>query len=131
MINKTWRGGPMGRRVEGRTGTAGGGRAIGPRTPRDARAGFNLVWTALAFTVGATLFAAALPATRSDIRKAGDTVRKLSRVEQKLTGFMAAHGRLPCPADGQYAVDAANFGVEAANPGTCKSGTPAAPLGPD
>src|SRR6185312_11049208 len=54
-----------------------------------------------------------------------------SRVEQALTGFMASNGRLPCPADGSYAVNTANFGVEAANPGSCTGGAPAAPLGPD
>src|SRR4051812_36708993 len=59
------------------------------------------------------------------------TLEKLNMVEKRLTGFMIAHGRLPCPADGQYAFNTANFGVEAATPGTCTGGTPSAPLGPD
>src|SRR5690242_8346084 len=44
---------------------------------------------------------------------------------------MAFNGRRPCPADGQYAINNANFGVEAATPGTCTGSTPAAPFGPD
>jgi len=44
---------------------------------------------------------------------------------------MAFHGRRPCPAQGSYQIGQANFGLEAANPGSCTGGTPAAPMGPD
>ena len=63
--------------------------------------------------------------------KSVSTIQKLNRVETALTGFMILNGRLPCPADGQYPEQTANFGTEAATPGTCTGGTPAAPLGPD
>ena len=51
-------------------------------------------------------------------------------VEHATTAFMILNGCRPCPADGQYGVNSANFGIEAAMPGTCTGGTPAAPLTP-
>src|SRR5262249_26113892 len=56
---------------------------------------------------------------------------KLERIEEAMRSFMAANGRRPCPADGQYTINTPNFGKEAANPGSCTGGVPAAPLGPD
>jgi hypothetical protein len=47
------------------------------------------------------------------------SVQRLEKVEEAVRGFMAANGRRPCPADGSYASNTANFGVEAATPGTC------------
>jgi hypothetical protein len=63
--------------------------------------------------------------------KAVSTVKKMQEIEQATKAFMKLNGRRPCPASGQYAVNSANFGIEAATPGTCTGGTPAAPLGPD
>ena len=64
----------------------------------------------------------------SVLQKSMSTIQKLNMVETRLTGFMIANQRLPCPADGQYQENTANFGVESANPGSCTGGTPAAPL---
>ena len=59
------------------------------------------------------------------------TLGNMYKVEEAMKSFMLFNGRRPCPADGQYPVDSANFGIEAANPGSCTGGTPAAPFGPD
>ncbi len=61
-------------------------------------------------------------------QKSLTTIVKLGKVEEAMRGFMALNGRRPCPADGQYGVNTANFGIEAANPGSCTGGAPAAPL---
>lgn len=66
-----------------------------------------------------------------------DSISRLNKVEDGMQRFMALQGRRPCPADGQYDVNEANFGVEAgavvANSpaGSCVGGTPAASMGPD
>jgi len=97
------------------------------------QAGFTLIAVSILLTTGAVIMVSMLPGG-----EAGDTnqktlnsVKKLERVEEAMRAFMAFNGRRPCPADGQYAENTANFGIEAATPGTCTGGTPAAPLGPD
>lgn len=94
---------------------------------------FSLIWVSILLTVGAVIMVSVLPG-----REAGDynekilkDVDKLDRIEEAMRGFMVFNGRRPCPADGQYALNTPNFGKEAANPGTCTGGTPAAPMGPD
>lgn len=84
-------------------------------------------------TVAALVMVSVLPGQEAgnSLRKSATTVERMMKIERATTGFMAAYGRRPCPADGQYGVDTANFGIEAANPGTCTGGTPAAPMGPD
>src|SRR4051812_30080831 len=92
------------------------------------RAGFTLLWTAIVLTLGGAIIGWNLPSVRNDTQRGANTVDNLSRVERGLTGYMALTGRLPCPADGQYAVNESHgyFGLEAATPGTCTGGTPAA-----
>jgi hypothetical protein len=83
-------------------------------------------------TVGAIAVVQILPEGRVGFYpKAASTIATMRAIEEATKGFMAANRRRPCPADGQYGIDAANFGKEAANPGTCTGGTPAAPFGPD
>ena len=96
------------------------------------RSGFSLITMSILLTAAALVFVSILP---GDIgaynQKIIDNIHKLERVEEAMRSFEAAQGRLPCPADGQYAFNTANFGLEAAGQGSCTSGTPAAPLGPD
>jgi DNA-binding beta-propeller fold protein YncE len=103
--------------------------------PTSRISGFSLIAAAIGLTVAALVMVSLLPGKEVGgfNRKAATSISRLGVVEQAMIGFMAKNGRLPCPADGQYDVNAAtgNFGVEAASPGTCKGGTPAAPLGPD
>jgi hypothetical protein len=95
--------------------------------------GFSLIQVSLILTAGALVMVSLLPGQDAGDynRKVINNVRELEAVEEAMKGFMAAHGRRPCPADGDYDVDTANFGREAANPGDCTGGTPAVSLGPD
>ncbi len=99
----------------------------------DRRGGFNLITMSILLTVASIAMAMVLPGQEAvDVNnKSMVAVQNLGKVEKALTGYMARYGHLPCPADGQYGVDTANFGIEAATPGTCTGSTPAAPLGPD
>lgn len=83
--------------------------------------------------VAALIFVSVLPGQDAGDynQKVISDVQKLQRVEEAMRSFMAAHGRRPCPADGQYPLGNQYFGAEAANPGSCVGGTPAAPMGPD
>jgi len=97
------------------------------------RAGFSLIFVAILLTVAALIMVSFLPGREAgdNTKKAASSVQKLEKVEEAMRGFMASHGRRPCPAQGSYQLGQANFGLEAANPGSCTGGTPAAPLGPD
>ncbi len=60
----------------------------------------------------------------------GQTQQKLDVIERALVAFRTLNDRLPCPANGALATTDANYGVEAANKGSCTGGTPAANFGP-
>ena len=93
-------------------------------------AGFSLIAMSILITVAAMVFVSVLPGQEAgDVNiKTVNNEKKLERVEEAMRSFMTVNGRRPCPADGQYAENTANFGLEAATPGTCTGGTPAAPL---
>ncbi|NBX02982.1 MAG: type II secretion system protein [Alphaproteobacteria bacterium] len=59
-------------------------------------------------------------------KKQAELTMKMDAIEAALIGFRKANNRLPCPADGSLAISDANFSKEAATPGTCTGGTPAA-----
>ncbi len=54
------------------------------------------------------------------------TVSKMDIVEKALLDYAIANNRIPCPSSLTIAQGATNYGVEAATPGTCYGGTPAA-----
>jgi hypothetical protein len=95
--------------------------------------GFSLLQISILLTAASLIMVAMLPGQEAgdSLRKSSTTVERMMKIEQATTGFMAANGRRPCPADGQYDLNSHNFGLEAATPGSCTGGTPAAPLGPD
>ena len=97
------------------------------------RAGFSLIMMSILITVAAIIMVSMLPGQDAGdyAQKTANNVLKLDKVEEAMRSFMAVNGRRPCPADGQYAINTANFGKEAAIAGTCTGSTPAAPLGPD
>lgn len=106
---------------------------VSNRAACQPQAGFSLIMVSILLTVAALIFVSLLPGQEAgDLnQKTINNTKKLERVEEAMHSFMAFNGRRPCPADGQYVVNTANFGKEAANPGTCTGGTPSAPLGPD
>ena len=98
-----------------------------PRQP----AGFSLIFVSILITVASLIFVSILPGQEAgDVNvKTINNVKKLEHVEEAMRGFMATNGRRPCPADPQYKENTANFGKEAATPGTCT--VTGSMLGPD
>jgi type II secretory pathway pseudopilin PulG len=96
------------------------------------RSGFTLVQVTIMLAVLAVLATAALPGGQkgSNTRKANDTVSRYQAIDHALIGYMLRYGHLPCPADGSKPTNDQNFGKEAATPGTCTGGSPAANFGP-
>ncbi len=90
--------------------------------------GFSLVEMSVVLVVIGLItgmgVSAAIDSLESTRRVATET--KLDVIESALFNFRKNYGRLPCPADSALATDNANYGVEAANLGTCTGGTPAA-----
>ncbi len=97
-------------------------------------AGFSLIQMSIILGASAIMLTSVIPG-----KEAGDynkkveiSLKRLAKVEDAMKGFVAAYGRRPCPADGQYGVGNENFGKEAENRGTCTGGMQrVAPLGPD
>lgn len=54
------------------------------------------------------------------------TVSRMEAIQNALYEYRIAFNRLPCPADATLAITNSNFGYEAANPGECTGGAPAA-----
>lgn len=97
-------------------------------TFKSGRFGFSLLELGISFVIIAiiatgalTLFAASL-----DRRQLEETEGRLRAIQSALLEYRRTFDRLPCPADMTLATSAANFGVEAAGPGSCISGSPAA-----
>jgi hypothetical protein len=109
------------------------GTPSGTGPGRHPAAGYTLVVVSVLLTVGALLMVSMLPGQEAGSynSKVVTTIERINKIEWAMQGFMARYGRRPCPGDGQYGVNTADFGREAANPGTCTGGTPAAPFGPD
>jgi type II secretory pathway pseudopilin PulG len=68
---------------------------------------------------------AAVPAMLESARRTA-TNNKLDALEDTLMAYRVANNRLPCPADASLPATDANYGFEAANPGRCTGGSPAA-----
>lgn len=88
--------------------------------PRKAR-GFTLVELSIVLVIMSLVLGAGLTMLMAQI----DSQRQsASRVKQEairsaLTNYISRNSRLPCPADPTLASGSANFGLEAATPGTC------------
>lgn len=97
------------------------------------QAGFSLIWMSILITVASIIMVSVLPGNEAGDynAKTQADMKKLMRVEEAMRSFMATNLRRPCPASGTYAINTANFGKEAANPGSCTGGTPAVQLGPE
>jgi prepilin-type N-terminal cleavage/methylation domain-containing protein len=95
--------------------------------------GFTLLEMSIVLAIIATVIggvAAGIPAF-IQTHETEETQARQRAIQQALYDFRLAYNRIPCPADVTQAVDlnTANsnyFGIEAANPGACTGGTPAA-----
>src|SRR5206468_3078595 len=54
------------------------------------------------------------------------TVATMDAIEKALLNYRVAFNRLPCPSDLTTTATNANYGIEAANMGSCTGGSPAA-----
>lgn len=90
--------------------------------------GFTLVELSVVLAIFSILAAATLPILfdRFETNRQQVTLDRLEAVENALLVFRKANNRLPCPGDLTNTLASANFGVTAANSGTCTGGTPAA-----
>lgn len=95
---------------------------------KSRRAGFSLLELSLSFVIIAVLGTGALTlfASSLDRRQIEETQGRLQTIQDALLEYRRTFDRLPCPADITLATSAANFGVEAASPGVCTGGSPAA-----
>src|SRR4051812_3585812 len=92
-------------------------------------AAFTLIEVCLILVVLTVLGGIMLEKLTQDTRrtKVDNLQKKLDKIERALQAFSKINNRLPCPADGTFKRDAAaNFGIEAGNPGTCVGAVPAA-----
>lgn len=95
---------------------------------KPARAGFTLIELGLVLVILSLMISGILTIATQNIRQAKreELQTKMDAIETALMNYRKAWNRLPCPADTTLADSAANFGLVAANPGSCVGGSPAA-----
>ncbi|UCV04960.1 type II secretion system protein [Dechloromonas denitrificans] len=83
--------------------------------------GFTLVEISIVLVIMALVLGAgmSLLMAQVDSQRQAATRVKEETIRSALTNFISRNSRLPCPADPTLAAGDANFGVEAATPGTC------------
>jgi prepilin-type N-terminal cleavage/methylation domain-containing protein len=92
------------------------------------RVGFTLLELSIVLVIIALVTGMAMQSGISVVETARLTSsqNKMKAIEDALMRYRTAIDRLPCPADLTITSGNVNYGVEAANPGTCTGGTPAA-----
>lgn len=97
-----------------------------PRTLENQ--GFSLIQMAMLVAVASIILVSILPGAEkaTEAGKQATTRQRMEAIEKATQAFMAQNLRRPCPASGTYATTNQYFGIEAANPGFCTGGTPAA-----
>lgn len=98
------------------------------RSPCKPQSGFTLLELSIVILILSLSVGGIMVVVNQNIRieKRNELTIKIDRIEAALMDYRIANGRLPCPADLTQLITAANFGVEAANAGTCTGGSPAA-----
>jgi prepilin-type N-terminal cleavage/methylation domain-containing protein len=99
-------------------------KAADTRTQR----GFTLLELAVVLTIIAIVIGMSANMGISVIATArlAATQNKMAAIDKAMMAYRTANDRIPCPADLTLASGKANYGMEAANPGVCGGGTPAA-----
>ena len=100
--------------VETAAGLAASVAAPVAKSRRAAQGGFTLFELAMVLLILGLLTTMLLGASRGLINAARhrDVQSKLAVIDSAMLAFVAANGRLPCPADGSLASGAVNAGVE-------------------
>jgi prepilin-type N-terminal cleavage/methylation domain-containing protein len=103
-------------------------RAGRPLARGSGRAGFTLLEISIVIVIISLIVGMVVPMSWSiiDGYRRTATIKRLDQIEDALMRYRVAYDRLPCPADPSLLTTSSNYGVEAANPGTCTGGTPAA-----
>lgn len=92
-----------------------------------SNAGFSLFQIGILLTIAGLMVSLTMMDSKGgDAQKRSLTNERLKVIQDAIRVWRAANQRIPCPADGTLPFTSANFGVEAATPGTCTGGTPAA-----
>lgn len=93
-----------------------------------AHSGFSLLELAVVTVIIAAVAGSGMVVGKAtlDSAQVATTQMRLNTIETALLAFRRANDRIPCPADASLAPASAQYGREAANPGTCMGGTPAA-----
>jgi prepilin-type N-terminal cleavage/methylation domain-containing protein len=89
---------------------------------------FTLIELSLVLVVLSLLAGGVLTIATQNVRlaKKKELATKMSAIEDAVINFRKSHGYIPCPGDIVYVESDSNFGYQAANSGSCTSGTPAA-----
>ena len=95
---------------------------------RQGRHGFTLLELSVVLVLIALVLAGGLVTLTSNAQTSqfNDTVAKVDVIEKALLNYSTSFYRLPCPSNLTLTASNANYGIEAANQGTCTGGTPAA-----
>lgn len=96
--------------------------------PDHRRAGVTLLELAVVMVIIGVVVGAGLTVGKSTLESAQvvTTNKRMQAIHTALLAFRLANERIPCPADLSLTSASANYGVTAANPGTCTGGAPAA-----
>jgi len=92
------------------------------------RRGFTLLEMAVVLVIIGVVVGSGITMLSGNLQKRqyDETQAKLAAIKKALYDYRTAFNRLPCPADVTLKISDTNFGNEAATPGTCTGGTPAA-----
>jgi len=94
------------------------------KRPLSRKSGFSLVELTIVLLIIGVVAGSSLMVGRSmmeDAREA-QTREKIRVIEDALMTYRKIYGRIPCPSDASLPPDHANYGVEAVNAPSCRSG---------